>query len=97
MKRAGWVALAALLGGCAGAQRTAEEVGREARAELAGVTARASLLNAQGAQVGTAVLEQHANNLEVDVRVTGLPPGAHGLLPGHPGEVGGGVEIEAAV
>ena len=79
MNRAGLAALALLATGCAGTQRAAEDVVAEARAEIAGVTARATLLNAQGAQVGTAVLEQHANNLEVDVRVTGLAPGEHGI------------------
>lgn len=68
MNRAGLVALGVLLGGCASAQRVGSDV-----------TASAVLLNAQGAQVGTLTLEQHASNVRVEVSVRGLPAGEHGI------------------
>lgn len=79
MNRAVLLGLSVTLAGCSAAQRVASDATAEARAELAHVTARATLLNAQGAQVGTVTLEQHANNVEVDVRVSGLPAGEHGI------------------
>jgi Cu-Zn family superoxide dismutase len=64
------VVLVAGVAGCASGQRsgtTRDAVG----------TAR--LRNAQGVEVGTVVLEQERNGVGLDVRVTGLPAGVHGI------------------
>ena len=66
--------------GCTTARQAAEEAVREARAELGpALTAEARLLNAQGVEVGTAILEQHASSVEIDVQTTRVPPGVHGI------------------
>lgn len=81
--------LALLAAGCSTAREAAREVdgvAREVASEVAGAPrASARLMNAQGATVGTATLEQHANGVEIDVHVTGLPAGTHGI---HIHEVG---------
>jgi Cu-Zn family superoxide dismutase len=45
----------------------------------AGDSARALLKNAQGKDVGTAVLSPADGGVKVDVQVSGLPPGKHGI------------------
>jgi len=41
--------------------------------------AKADLLNAQGAPVGTAVFTQKTDGVELDLKVSNLPPGMHGF------------------
>ena len=41
--------------------------------------AKADLLNAKGAPVGTAVFTQKANGVQLDLKVSGLTPGLHGF------------------
>jgi Cu-Zn family superoxide dismutase len=42
-------------------------------------TARATFVNQQGVQVGTATLAQAANGVLINIELTGLPPGGHGF------------------
>jgi Cu-Zn family superoxide dismutase len=41
--------------------------------------AKADLLNAKGAPIGTATLSEKADGVQVDLKVFGLPPGLHGF------------------
>ena len=41
--------------------------------------ASARLLDAQGVQIGEVELEQEGNGVEVEIRVSGLTPGVHGV------------------
>ena len=41
--------------------------------------AKADLLNAKGAPVGTAIFTQKANGVQLDLKVSGLTPGVHGF------------------
>jgi Cu-Zn family superoxide dismutase len=41
--------------------------------------AKADLLNAKGAPVGTAVFTQKSNGVQLDLKVSGLAPGLHGF------------------
>jgi Cu-Zn family superoxide dismutase len=88
MKQIGILSLALLATtACATAREVADEVGeetrqtaREVRGEVAGgPTATAQLRNAQGQVVGTATLEQEEDGVDIELHVTGLPPGVHGF------------------
>ena len=41
--------------------------------------AKADLLNAKGAPVGTATFSEKANGVQLDLKVSNLPPGPHGF------------------
>jgi len=41
--------------------------------------AKADLLNAKGAPVGTATFSEKANGVQLDLKVSNLPPGLHGF------------------
>ena len=82
--------LAVVLGGCAGADEAASgSTGEDAAASGSGsasdqagagggeLTAR--LVDPEGAEVGVATLTEAEGGTQVDVRVTGLPPGFHAL------------------
>ena len=46
---------------------------------LAAMKARADLVDAKGAPVGTAVFSEKAKGVEIDLKVSGLTPGLHGF------------------
>ena len=77
-------ALAAAVGGCAGDEDapSASPVGVPAAADspsagAGGLTAR--LVDPEGGEVGVATLTEVEGGTQVEVRVTGLPPGFHGF------------------
>ena len=73
---------ALILAGCSSANQAADEVGgvvSDVAAEVTAPEAEAQLMDAQGNSVGTASLEQGANGVEIEVHVTGLPAGTHGI------------------
>ena len=84
-------AVAVVLGGCAGgdeespppaADPASDGSGAAARSSSAGAGAgelTARLVDPEGGEVGVATLTEVAGGTQVDVRVTGLPPGYHGL------------------
>ena len=74
MKRGRLTLMAAVVvtaAGCASAQ------GGAAGGSEGAATAR--LLNAQGVQIGVAELEQEGSAVEVEISVSGLTPGVHGI------------------
>jgi Cu-Zn family superoxide dismutase len=79
-----------LLAACDPATPSAEAPATQATAAVAaapaapvrsavGATARASLVNSEGAAAGTAVLRQGSTGIVIRVEATGLTPGWHGL------------------
>ena len=81
-------AIAVVVAGCATVHHAANEVGETASdvvAEVNAPHATATLRDASGATVGTAGFAQHDNSVRIEVKVNGLPAGAHGV---HLHEVG---------
>jgi superoxide dismutase, Cu-Zn family len=46
-------------------------------AQTPGGSARANIINSQGQKIGTAVLMQTPNGVQIELVATGLPPGTH--------------------
>lgn len=80
-------ALAVAVTACATAREVGDEVGdtaadaaAEVRAEVGSQpTARAQLRDAQGRDVGMVTFEQEEDGVDMEVHVTGMPPGVHGI------------------
>ena len=84
-------ALTAVLGGCAGGGEASSPQAADSASAGSGAAAEspsagagggeltARLVDPQGAEVGVATLTEAEGGTQVDVRVTGLPPGFHAL------------------
>lgn len=80
MKRTMVAALAVLAAGCTAASQTDEEAEAEVSEEPAArSTAGATLVDAQGREVGRVVLTDSDGGLDVAVQVEGIAPGTHAI------------------
>jgi superoxide dismutase, Cu-Zn family len=48
-------------------------------AQSTGQSARANIVNAQGQKIGTATIREADGGIRIDVRISQLPPGTHGI------------------